>query len=357
MRDLLIQLNLLPGVGTARLEGLVRAFESLAAFRRASVEDLTALGLPAEEAESLRAEAQKRPVEEEMARAEAAGLTLVTREDAAYPLPLREVKGAPPVLYQCGAWCSDPDLPAIAVVGTRKPTPYGHQVARRLGRQLAEAGITVVSGMARGVDGAAHRGALEAPGRTVAVLGCGLDRCYPPEHRALMDGITGSGAVLSEFPLGCPPFAANFPRRNRIISGLVRGVVVVEAAERSGSLITARLALEQGREVFAVPGPITSPYSRGTHALLRQGARLLGGVEDIFEELDLEVAGDEAEVPLGEEERRVLEHLSLEPVSVDRLVGKTGLPADRLASVLALLELKDRVRDVGGGRVVGLGVF
>ncbi len=355
MRDLLIQLNLLPGVGTTRLEGLVRAFESLAAFRRASVEDLTTLGLPAEEAESLLAEARMRPVEEEKDRAEAAGLVLVTREDAAYPLPLREVKGAPPVLYQRGEWHPDPDLPAIAVVGTRKPTPYGRQVAQRLGRELAGAGIAVVSGMARGVDGVAHRGALEAQGRTVAVLGCGLDRCYPPEHRALMDAITGSGAVLSEFPMGCPPFAANFPRRNRIISGLVRGVVVVEAAERSGSLITARLGLEQGREVFAVPGPITSPYSRGTHALLRQGARLLGGVEDIFEELNLESAGGETEVPLGEEERMVLEHLGLDPVSVDRLVGKTGLPADRLASVLALLEMKDRVRDVGGGRVVGLG--
>jgi DNA processing protein len=226
-------------------------------------------------------------------------------------------------------------------------------VARQLGRQLARAGVTVVSGLARGVDGAAHEGALDAGGRTVAVLGCGLDQCYPPEHAGLLEAVAASGAVLSEFPLGCPPLAGHFPRRNRIISGLVRGVVVVEAAERSGSLITARLALEQGREVFAVPGPITSAVSRGTHSLLRQGARLVGGVEDILEELDLRVElADEPALPLTEEEQRVLDCLGPAPISFDRLAVETGLPAERLAVALSGLEIKDRVRDVGGSRVV-----
>jgi len=170
-----------------------------------------------------------------------------------------------------------------------------------------------------------------------------------------MAAVARSGAVLSEFGRGMPPMAANFPRRNRVISGLARGVVVVEAAARSGSLITARLALEQGREVFAVPGPITSPVSRGTHQLLRQGARLLGGVEDIFEELDLRVdLAEQPEPAVTEEERRVLEHLGPEPVSLDRLVHDTGLDAARLGAVLTLLEMKDRIKDVGGGRVVGI---
>ena len=242
-------------------------------------------------------------------------------------------------------------------MGTRRPTPYGRSVARRLARDLATAGVTVVSGLARGVDAAAHHGTLEGGGRTLAVLGCGPDRCYPAEHAALLEAVAASGAVLTEFAFGCPPLPANFPRRNRVISGLSRGVVVVEAAKRSGSLITARLALEQGRDVFAVPGPITSPLSCGTHALLRHGARLLGGVEDIFEELDLRgfAPGTKAPaVPLTPDEEHVLEHLGPEPTPVDRLARATGLPADRLAAVLAVLEIKDRVRDVGGGRVVAL---
>jgi DNA processing protein len=355
MRDLLIQLNLLPGVGTVRLEALTRHFRDLETFRRATADELTAIGLSRAEAESIVHERARRPVETEKEHASRAGLQIVTSEDADYPPPLRELRGAPPVLYVRGSLFRELDSPAIAVVGTRRPTPYGRSVAHRLGRALAEAGITVVSGLARGVDGAAHRGALEADGRTLAVLGSGLDRCYPAEHRPLLEAISRRGAAVSEFALGCPPLPANFPRRNRIISGLVRGVVVVEAAERSGSLITARLALEQGREVFAVPGPITSATSRGTHALLRQGARLLGGVEDIFEELDLRVeVAEPPEETLTDEERRVMERVGPEPVSIDRLIAQTGLSADRLGALLAVLEMKDRIRDVGGGRVVAL---
>jgi len=355
MRDLLIQLNLLPGVGTVRLEALLRRFRDLEAFRRATARELIEIGLSPGEARSILRERERRPVEAEKERASTAGLRIVTSRDADYPPPLRELRGAPAVLYVRGTLVRELDSPAIAVVGTRRPTPYGRGVAHRLGRALAEAGITVVSGLARGVDGAAHRGVLDAGGRTLAVLGSGLDRCYPAEHRPLLETIARTGAAVSEFALGCPPLPANFPRRNRIIAGLVRGVVVVEAAERSGSLITARLALEQGREVFAVPGPITSATSRGTHALLRQGARLLGGIEDIFEELDLRVElADPPGDSLTDEERRVMEWIGPEPVSIDRLISETGLAADRLGAVLALLEVKDRIRDVGGGRVVAL---
>jgi DNA processing protein len=355
MRDLLIQLNLLPGVGTVRLEALMRRFRDLEAFRRATLDELIEIGLPSGEARSILRERERRPVEAEKERASTAGVQIVTSHDADYPPPLRELRGAPPVLYVRGTLVRELDSPAIGVVGTRRPTPYGRGVAHRLGRALARAGITVVSGLARGVDGAAHRGVLDAGGRTLAVLGSGLDRCYPAEHRPLLETITRAGAAVSEFALGCPPLPANFPRRNRIIAGLVRGVVVVEAAERSGSLITARLALEQGREVFAVPGPITSATSRGTHALLRKGARLLGGIEDIFEELDLRVElAEPPEDSLTDEERRVLEWIGPEPVSTDHLIAETGLPADRLGAVLALLEVKDRIRDVGGGRVVAL---
>ncbi|MBN2491863.1 MAG: DNA-processing protein DprA [Planctomycetes bacterium] len=337
------------------MEALTRLFADLAAFRRGLVATLEAAGWPAADAAELAAAAARRPVEEECAAAAAAGIRILTREDGDYPLLLREVKGAPPVLYVRGSLDAGRDAPAVAVVGTRRPTPYGRNVARQLGRQLGRAGITVVSGLARGVDAAAHEGALEGGGRTVAVLGCGLDRCYPPEHDRLLEAVARAGAVLSEFPLGSLPLAGNFPRRNRIISGLVRGVVVVEAAERSGSLITARLALEQGREVFAVPGPITSAVSRGAHALLRQGARLVGGAEDIFEELGLGVAPPaEPELALSAEEQRVLECLGPEPTSLDRLVALTGLPAERLAVALSGLELKDRVMDVGGSRVVRL---
>ncbi len=355
MRDLLVQLNLVPGVGSARLDALTAHFPDLEAFLAADTREVAAAGgLNEEAAQALKAEVRKHPAEKEMQAATALGLTIVTAAEAGYPLPLREVTGAPAVLYRKGEYLAS-DHKAVAVVGTRKPTPSGTSVAERFGRQLADAGVTVVSGMARGVDGAAHRGALEAGGRTIAVLGCGLDRCYPHEHRRLLATIAENGAVLSEFPLGMPPLPGNFPRRNRIISGLTRGVVVVEAAARSGSLITARLALEQGRDVFAVPGPITSPFSRGTHALLRQGARLLADIQDIFEELGWNRPDTRPDVRnLTDEERRLLEHLGPEPISTDRLASKAGIAADRLATLISLLELKDLVRDAGGGRVVGI---
>ena len=282
------------------------------------------------------------------------GVKMLSYWDAQYPELLKQIYDPPIVLF-CRGDQSLLQERTVSIVGTRTPTTYGKEVAAEFAAGIAQTGTVICSGAAKGIDTIAHRSVLRAGGKTIAVLGNGLDRVYPAENRKLYEDLAESGLLISEFMMGTGPDAPNFPRRNRVISGLVRGVVVVEAAERSGSLITARLALEQGREVFAVPGPITSPYSRGTHALLRQGARLLGGVEDIFEELNLEVAAAEPEAPLGEEERLVLEHLSLEPVSVDRLVGETGLPAERLASVLALLEMKDRVRDVGGGRVVGLG--
>src|SRR5437016_13292528 len=211
-------------------------------------------------------------------------MTTIEISDVRYPALLRNITDPPPVLYVDGE-LEPVDIQAVAIVGSRHATLYGIRIARTLAEQLSRLGFTIVSGMARGIDRVAHEGALAAGGRTLAVLGCGLDVAYPPDHTQLRAQVAKAGALLTEFPLGSPPLAAHFPRRNRILSGLSLGVVVVEAAEGSGSLITAKLAAEQGREVFAVPGPIDAPTSRGTHGLLKQGAKLTETVDDILEEL------------------------------------------------------------------------
>ncbi len=356
MRELLIQLNLLPGLGSRCVDALVEGFGALAPFAGASAEVIAAAaGVSVERAEEWVDEARRRPAGGEIESAASIGATIVTRADAGYPRPLYDTVGAPAVLYVRGGWTSGDD-PAVAVVGSRRPTPYGRHIARRIGERLADAGITVVSGMALGVDGAAHEGALDAGGRTVAVLGCGIDRCYPRGHESLAVSIAERGAVMTEFPLGTAPAPYHFPQRNRIISGLSRVVVVVEAAARSGSLITARLALEQGREVFAVPGPVTSELSRGAHRLLEEGARLLQDLDDVVEAVGATPGLDSVATPvaLSDDEARVLGCVGAMPTPVDDVVRESGLSAERVASVITTLELKDRVRDVGGGRVVAL---
>lgn len=356
MRELLIQLNLLPGLGSRCVDALADAYGALEPFMGASVGAVAAAAaVPVERAEDWLEEARRRPAAREIESAASIGAALVTRVDDGYPRPLFDTVGAPAVLYVRGGWIAGDD-PAVAVVGSRRPTPYGMHVARRIGLRLADAGVTVVSGMARGVDGAAHDGALDGGGRTVAVLGCGIDRCYPPGHEALAAAIAARGAVLSEFPLGVAPAPFHFPQRNRIISGLSRAVVVVEAASRSGSLITARLALEQGREVFAVPGPVTSALSRGAHRLLDEGARLLQDVDDVIEAVGRVpgVVSSPPTVALSDDEAIVLECIGAMPTPIDDVVRASGLATERVAAVVATLELKDRVRDVGGGRVVAL---
>ena len=284
---------------------------------------------------------------------------LVALEDDRYPAWLRTIADPPAVLY-CDGLPVPADRQAVAIVGARQATPYGLRVTEALALELTGLGFTIVSGLARGIDAAAHHGALAAGGRTIAVLGCGLDITYPPEHVRLRAEIAGAGAVLTEFSPGTPPLASHFPRRNRIISGLAMGVVVVEASAESGSLITARLALEQGREVFAVPGLIDAPLSRGPHGLLKQGAKLVETVDDIVEELlpQLDTAGvpkrqpvlsKATELPtLSPEERRVFEQMSREPLHLDELTERSGLTPAGVVGILLGLELKDVVRQLPG---------
>jgi DNA processing protein len=287
----------------------------------------------------------------ELRRLEGDGLKVLTYADGDYPEQLRTISDPPPALFVRGT------LPAgsqyVAIVGTRRASSYGRTVAARLAAGMARAGVVVVSGLARGVDAAAHRGALEAGGRTVAVLGCGPDVVYPREHAALRDEIVASGALVTEFPPGTPPEPWHFPVRNRIISGLSRAVVVVEAGEKSGALITADLALEQGRDVLAVPGHITSPLSRGPNRLIKQGARLVEGPEDVLDELGIGtiVCGPElgtAAPRLAPDEERLYGLLGPEPVPLDVLVARSGLPPQAAAAALVYLEMKGLVRRLPG---------
>jgi DNA processing protein len=293
----------------------------------------------------------------EMAMARQKGVDIVTLFDAAYPASLLEVPDPPPVLYVRGTLLPA-DSAAVAIVGSRAATAYGKVTAGRLAGDLASCGLTVVSGLARGVDSCAHRGALEAGGRTIAVLGSGLDRPYPPENRSLIEEIASSGAVVSEFPFATIPDKRNFPERNRTISGLARGVVVVEAAARSGALITAGCALDQGREVFAVPGNVTSPLSAGPNALLRDGARLVESARDILEEFpDLPAAGpvtgEAGPGPvLSGEERSLLSRLDREPLTLDEVIRRSPLPSSRTVALLTALEIKGLVRQFAGRRFV-----
>jgi len=332
-------------------------------------------------------------------------MTTIEISDVRYPVLLRNITDPPPVLYVDGE-LEPVDVQAVAIVGSRHATLYGIRIARTLAEELSRLGFTIVSGMARGIDRMAHEGAIAAGGRTLAVLGCGLDVAYPPDHTQLRAQVAEAGALLTEFPLGSPPLAAHFPRRNRILSGLSLGVIVVEAAEGSGSLITAKLAAEQGREVFAVPGPIDAPTSRGTHGLLKQGAKLTETVDDILDELlpqleqpiirtrlsqdfiaaeaagartrlsqDFEPSHPPAPAPprrslfpgsgagaperrpssyepadLSPEEEKVYAVVSCEPQSIDELSERAALASSRVACALLSLELKDAVRQAPGQR-------
>ena len=284
-------------------------------------------------------------------------ITVITYQDDDYPEKLKNIYDLPPFLYVRGSLMKD-DI-NIAIVGSRRATTYGKYTTERISRELAQKGVTVVSGMARGIDSAAHRGALAARGRTIAVLGSGLDVIYPPENKILFAEIIENGAVISEFPMGTPPIAANFPSRNRIISGMSYGVLVVEAGEKSGSLITARLALEQGREVFAVPGSVETPASRGTNRLIKEGAKLIENAEDILEEIipqlektkvlsDRLTSENEAKLPakeikLTKIEKQVADFIFDKRIHVDDIIAATNLsPADVLSTLMSL-ELKNLV--------------
>lgn len=342
-------LKLISGLGNHLYKNLLERFETPGRVFEANQADLmTVEGVSQQLARAILAGPPAAAVNAELARMQQAGCQIVPFSNAAYPPLLREIHDPPPFLYAWGrldncAYC-------IALVGSRRATRYGISMAERLASDLAEQGLTVVSGMARGIDTAAHRGAIAAEGQTIAVLGSGLSRLYPPENHGLAERIREYGAVVSEFPMREGPNAYNFPRRNRIISGMSLGTVVIEAAAKSGSLITARLAGEQGREVFAVPGNITSRTSQGTHNLLKQGAKLVTAAEDIIEEFPYlflksgENRAKEQSVDrvreLTSDESRVYDILEPYPVHIDELNRQLGMGISQLSAVLVNLELK-----------------
>jgi len=297
--------------------------------------------------------------EAEMAFLEKKGVSFLSYIDPGYPDLLKKIFDPPPGLFVKGEF-NDSGIQSVAVVGSRRATRYGLAVAEKLAGDLAGSGVTVVSGLARGIDTAAHQGALAAGGRTVAVLGCGVDVGYPAQNRKLKDQIALTGAVISEFPLQTTPQPWHFPIRNRIVSGLSSGVVIVECAEKSGALITADFALEQGREVMAVPGNITSALSRGPNLLVRQGARPVENAGDVLEELGLDrlFRVDKPETPavsLSPEEKAVSDVLSTDPVTLDQIVERSGLPAQKALATLTFLEMKGFAHQLTGRLYVSSG--
>ena len=342
--------NLVNGIGPARLDRLIERCGSVAAAWRADAGELMAAGLDAKTAAALLKAQRTLDLDAELERVERAGMQLITREDAGYPAALAQISAPPPLLYVQGQ-ISGVDDWSVAVVGTRSPTTYGREVTRRLVSELAAAGVTVVSGLAIGVDTIAHAAALETGGRTIAVLGSGLDQVYPERNRALAEQIAACGALVSEFPLGTRPTPQLFPVRNRIISGLSLGTLVVEAGEKSGALITVRFALEQGRDVFAVPGPIFSPKSAGPNQLIRDGAGLATRGQDILEALNLSAAAIQQEVqaalPDDPTEAAVMGLVSYEAQHVDEIRRQSDMPITVVSSTLAILELKGLVRQAG----------
>ncbi len=366
-RESFIALNQVAGLGPITVSRLVEAMGSASAIRQAAAADLQAVrGVGRDRAAQIRRELEAADPAAELARAAELGVTLLTWADAAYPAQLKAIADPPLVLYVRGD-ATALRGPGVAVVGTRHPTVYGREASRRMAYQLAAAGYVVVSGLAHGIDTEAHRGAVQAKGRTVAVLGGALDRLYPADNEGLAAEMTAAGgAVVSEFPFGRAPDRQTFPMRNRVVSGLSRGVLVIEAPVHSGTLITVSQALDQGRSVMALPGRVDSPASCGCHDLIRAGARLVVDAEQVIEELQellptRPVPRDAAPVetepvavampPAGPEEQRLLAELSDEPVHVDSLVRATGLPAGRVNALLVGLQIKRRVRLLPGGLV------
>ncbi len=340
----------IPGIGRVRISQLKEYFGSLQDAWQAPEGKLKQAGL---DSRSVDAPVTLRPrisIDAEMEKLERHRVNVLVCDDPNYPSRLREIHDYPPVLYVRGSLPAE-DEHCLAIVGTRRPTVYGRQVTEEIVADLARSGITIISGLARGIDSVAHRAALDAGGRTVAVFGSGLDIVYPGENAKLAQAIMEHGALVSEYPLGVKPKPENFPLRNRIMSGLSLGVLVVEAGERSGALITAEQALEQNREVFAIPGSILSPASQGTNRLIQEGAKLVRNYADILQELNLTIVVQQAEIkefsPANEIESAILEQLSSEPNHIDEICRRSGLTMPEVSSTLSMLELKGIARQVG----------
>ena len=385
----LVHLNLIPGIGNHTIRRLLAAFGSAEKSVAATSEELAQIdGLTPDVRQQLIDGRSRAPLAQELELIEQHQCHIVTINDDAYPPLLKQINDPPVLLYIIGEFPLQ-DAPSIAIVGSRSPTEYGKTISQQLSHQLAERGITVVSGFARGIDTCVHRGALEAGGCTVAVFGCGLSIIYPSTNRGLAAEIIESGALISEFPMTVPPRGNNFPRRNRVISGLTLGTLVVEASERSGSLITARHAAEQGREVFAVPGQIFSGVSRGTHSLINQGATLINSVDDLLDALPkdyTQILGGELPEPtlqpapsrqpnkaarpqsvekrptptpqpktninLTPDEQTVLSVMAADSVHIDEITRVTQLPIGKVSSLLVMLELKGIVQQLPGKQFV-----
>lgn len=372
-----VALRLVDEIGSVGFRNLVDFFGSPRAVFAAREDQLTRVpSVGTQGAQNVQAFSDWKRVEKVLEQAAARDVSIITWKDRRYPRPLLNIYDFPPLLYVKGTL--DVDDVSIAVVGSRRATTYGKFLTERLARDLAAAGVTVVSGMARGIDSAAHRGALLGGGRTVAVLGSGIDVIYPPENKDLYNRIIGQGAVMTEYPFHTEPKGFHFPARNRIISGLSMGIVVVEATEKSGSLITAKLGLEQGKEIFAVPGNIDSPGSRGTHKLLKDGAKLVESVHDILEEIILQL--ERARPPVGDvkdgdvllsddneeapavlqqagrqfrpDEAAIVKFLRNTPTHIDTIIEESGFPAHHVLNILLALELHGHVEQLPGKRFI-----
>ena len=347
-----VALNRIPNLGTVKFRLLEKHFTSMEEVWTAGRHELQDAGLDKKSAGALVSFRDNISPDAEIERLETAGVQTVTWHDPTYPPRLAEITDAPPVLYIRGE-ISPEDERSVAVVGTRKATAYGRETATAITTDLARNGVTIVSGLARGIDAVAHRATLDAGGRTIAVLGNGLDSIYPPEHASLARSVEEHGAVVSEYPLGVRPDARHFPRRNRLMSGMTLGTLVIEAGEISGALWTVRHALEQNRGVFCVPGSIFSPLSRGTNMLIQDGAKLVLSFQDVLEELNLTAVTHQMEMrsilhPQDHNESLLLSGISYEPVHIDDIQHTSHLPIPVVSSALTMMELKGLVKQIGG---------
>ena len=347
--------SFVPSIGRVRLNQLEDYFGNLEDAWQATPAELKRARLDNSSIQAVTHWRPKVSLEAEMEKLDRYGVTVFTWHDAGYPSRLKEIYDYPPILYVRGSllpedeWC-------LAVVGTRRATVYGRQVTEEIVADLAQSRITIASGLAKGIDSIAHHSALEAGGRSIAVFACGLDTVYPSENADLARRIMRQGALISEYPLGTRPKPENFPRRNRIMSGLSLGVLVTEAGKTSGALITANLALEQDREVFVIPGSILSPASRGTNHLIQEGAKLVQDYTDILEELNLMAVAQQIEmkeiIPASDTESLLLKQLSAEPTHIDEVCRSSGLPVSAVSSTLAMMELKGLVKAMGSMKYV-----
>jgi DNA processing protein len=356
-RQYWLAFSLVKGIGAVRFKSLLDYFGDPQIAWGAPTQALREAGLSNKVVENLVQLRSSINLERIWEQIEARGISVLILTDEAYPRRLRELEQPPPVLFMSGELKTEDEW-AVAVVGTRRVTAYGRQVAEDIAGTLARNGVTVVSGLARGVDSIAHQAALDAGGRTVAILGSGLDRIYPPENRKLAEQITNTGALLSDYPPGTPPEASNFPPRNRLISGLSLAVVIVEAGQTSGALITAAFAADQGRDVFSVPGNITAPGSKGTNRLIRDGAQPLLHPEEILEALELTMVAEHrtarVTLPADATEAKLFETLGGDPLHIDEIRNLTEMPIETVTATLAMMELKGMVRQVGGMHYVAL---